>query len=466
MKNETFEPAFLASKRPHILMITNHGIHDWDIRSGLIDTGGQNHYVNALSDTLVTLGFRVTTLNRGGFPDPQTQEMRRGSRYKNEHSRIVYLQGGGASFIRKEDLTREVLQEEGDDAYRELSREGNPHFALTISHYWDGAILGEMLRKKFNDQGKHVWIPHSLGALKKENFKDKPQEVVAPLKFDERIAFEHEVATRVDAIGSTSGDISRTLETSYGRKAELFLPPCINTAAIHPLEPSKATSIYDFLSTQDSETGHLVRGKKCILEVSRTDHTKRKDVLIKAFAKAFKNNPQVMLLLTVSSDNQKVYQELTQLIEHNGIRRQIVFIGSVPRSIMSELYAITTVYCSPSEMEGFGMSVQEACAAGRATVSSDKIPFATEYLLANEHHQDLTTTSGTCTLRWGKGGIVVPAGNDEGFAYALKTLVEDETLRGNMGNDAYHLTIPKFTWPDVTKQMLHELKINLPVSHS
>jgi transcriptional regulator len=34
--------AFLASSQKHILMITNHGIHQWQIIPGLPDTGGQN----------------------------------------------------------------------------------------------------------------------------------------------------------------------------------------------------------------------------------------------------------------------------------------------------------------------------------------------------------------------------------------------------------------------------------------
>jgi hypothetical protein len=35
--------------KKHILMITNHGIHEWDPQPGLPDTGGQNLYVNQLS---------------------------------------------------------------------------------------------------------------------------------------------------------------------------------------------------------------------------------------------------------------------------------------------------------------------------------------------------------------------------------------------------------------------------------
>jgi hypothetical protein len=32
--------AFIASPRKHVLMITNHGIHQWKVIPGLPDTGG------------------------------------------------------------------------------------------------------------------------------------------------------------------------------------------------------------------------------------------------------------------------------------------------------------------------------------------------------------------------------------------------------------------------------------------
>ena len=71
---------FLASNRKHILMITNHGIHQWDVVPGLPDTGGQNLFVNMFTETLASLGFRVTIVNRGGYAHPVTREMQLGLR--------------------------------------------------------------------------------------------------------------------------------------------------------------------------------------------------------------------------------------------------------------------------------------------------------------------------------------------------------------------------------------------------
>jgi D-inositol-3-phosphate glycosyltransferase len=464
MKQKDSSSAFLQSKRPHILMVTNHGIHDWEGRPGLTDTGGQNHYVRQLSDTLVDLGYRVTTFNRGGFPDPTTGEMRTGALYKDSNQRIVYLEGGGNEFIRKEDLTREILAEEAGFAERLMKEERLP-VDLIVSHYWDAAVLVQILKDNMKLQAKHVWVPHSIGTLKQENFKGKPADIVEPLRFPERIAYEKGVLPHVDAVASTSGDISKHLKENYGRDPELFLPPCINTAAIHPIDnASKIGGIYDFLAETDPKTGAKVKGRPAILEMSRTDRTKRKDIVLRAFAQALKKNPDAMLLLRLAPKPKDLHDELVSLAESLGIRDNVVFVGMVPDELMVELFNIATVYLSPSEMEGFGMSVQEAAASARPTISSSLIPFAVEYLARDGKDETIQTGEGPLKIRWGTGGAIIPAGRTEGFGYALGTLLDDEGLRKSMAKAAYEITIPYFTWPNVTRKLLEQVGLKPPAA--
>jgi len=40
----------------HILMITNHGLHQWQVIPGLPDTGGQKIFVNEMRDVLAKRG--------------------------------------------------------------------------------------------------------------------------------------------------------------------------------------------------------------------------------------------------------------------------------------------------------------------------------------------------------------------------------------------------------------------------
>jgi len=100
--------AFLASSRPHVLMITNHGIHQWKIIPGLPDTGGQNVFVNFFTEELTKLGARITIINRGGFAHPQTGQMQKGLNYKDENQRILYIEDGLEKFKRKEDMHEQI----------------------------------------------------------------------------------------------------------------------------------------------------------------------------------------------------------------------------------------------------------------------------------------------------------------------------------------------------------------------
>jgi len=453
---------FLKSSRPHILMVTNHGIHDWEGRPGLTDTGGQNHYVRQLSDTLVEMGYRVTTFNRGGFPDPVTGEMRTGALYKDANQRIVYLEGGGSEFIRKEDLTREILAEEADFAERLMKEERTP-VDLIISHYWDAAVLAQILKDNMKLEAKHVWVPHSIGTLKQENFRGKPAEMVEPLRFPERIAYEKGVLPHLDAVASTSSDISKHLRENYGRDPELFLPPCINTNAIYPIhDASMIGGIYGFLAETDPKTGAKVKGRPTVLEMSRTDRTKRKDIVLRAFAHALEKNPDAMLLLRLAPKPKDLHDELVALADSLGIRDNVVFVGMVPDELMVELFNIATVYLSPSEMEGFGMSVQEAAASARPTISSDLIPFATEYLAKDGTEEKIETSEGRVSIRWGTGGAIVPAGSAEGFGHALEVLLSDSDRRESMAKAAYEITIPYFTWPGVTRKLLEQVGLRPP----
>ena len=85
-------------------MITNHGIHQWKIIPGLPDTGGQNVFVNQFTNQLAQNGFKITIVNRGGFPHPLSGMYRRGYDYKDENQRILYLEDSLPSFVIKEEM--------------------------------------------------------------------------------------------------------------------------------------------------------------------------------------------------------------------------------------------------------------------------------------------------------------------------------------------------------------------------
>jgi glycosyltransferase involved in cell wall biosynthesis len=446
---------FLASPRKHVLMITNHGIHQWKIIPGLPDTGGQNVFVNQFTEALARLGFKITIVNRGGYPHPVTGEGHRGIHYKDKHQRILYLEDGLHEFVRKEDMN-ERIPSLVESLKRFLDAEGTK-VDLMISHYWDGAKLGVSYNKSLQERVKHVWVPHSLGAIKKRNV---PQEQWIGLRIDERIAAERSLIPDLDGIAATSSTIEQALKEDYGYTVPpLFLPPCVDTDRYYPRKVSDEDNVWDFLSQRSGLSPEEVRGCKIVTEISRTDTTKRKDVLIKAFAKAHQRVPNSLLLVSIDDSQEELAGELEHLIHALHLQDHIAVVGFV-WELLPTLYAVTDIYCTPSVMEGFGMSAQEAAAAGVPVVASHLVPFVTEYLLGTELEQ-VHFEGGHQPLRLGNGAIVVQADDVNGFAYALEQLLSDDDLRKTMGQNAYHVTVPYFTWQTRVTVFLEEIGVDL-----
>ena len=222
--------AFLASPRKHILMITNHGIHQWQVVPGLPDTGGQNVFVNQFTAALVKLGFKVTIANRGGYAHPTTGQLQRGLHYKDEYQRILYLEDGHSEFIRKEDMAAQIPMLV--ESLKNFLATDDAGIDLIVSHYWDAALLGVLYDQTRHPPLPHVWVPHSLGAVKKRNM---PASQWGNLRVDERIATERNLIAQLDGIAATSSIIRQSLTDDYDYTGpDLFLPPCIDTKHYHP----------------------------------------------------------------------------------------------------------------------------------------------------------------------------------------------------------------------------------------
>jgi glycosyltransferase involved in cell wall biosynthesis len=243
----------------------------------------------------------------------------------------------------------------------------------------------------------------------------------------------------------------------------LFLPPCVDPDRYHPRRVPETDGVWDFLSQRSGLSPEAVRACKIVTEISRTDTTKRKDVLIKAFATAHRRVPDSLLVVSIDENKRELAKDLLDLIHRLGLRDHVAVVGSI-WDLLPTLYAITDVYCTPSVMEGFGMSAQEAAATRVPIVASHLVPFATEYLLGKE----VTVLSGgpgletdSHPVRRGQGALVVQADDVYGFAHGLETLLTDKDLRHEMGENAYHITIPTFTWPDRVRDFLDQVGLGL-----
>jgi len=313
--------------------------------------------------------------------------------------------------------------------------------------------VGCLFKERLGKEIKHVWVPHSLGAVKKRN---TPPEAWKELRIKDRIAYEEKILDKIDYIAATSSIIRSSATKDYGfKKKVLWLPPCVDQERYFPHAVEGADPVWSLLSDLTNLPIEEIQHKKIITEISRTDETKQKDVLIRSFAQVLPDHPESLLVITIDDTNADLSNMLKNLITECGISHATAAVGSI-WDILPSLYAISDIYCTPSIMEGFGMAVQEAAATKVPVVSSDLVPFVTEYL-ATQKQQEISLDSGIQILL-GDGAIIIPQGDIAGFAFALDMLLSDENLRQEMGDSAYRATIPYFTWDHIVRDFEKELK--------
>ena len=434
-------------------MLTTHGIHQWRVIPGLQDTGGQNVFVNDFADELTRQGYKVTIVNRGGYKHPETGILQSGIDYKNKSQRIVYLDDGLHQFVRKEDMADRIPQLV--KALNDFVQREGTSIDLMISNYWDAGIVAATFKKESQYKPIHVWIPHSLGEIKKMHM---PSQQWEKLRIEERINAENRLLEQVDAVAATSDLIQKILVNNYQYQGKmLWLPPCIDNQRYYARQVKSNDPVWQLLSAETGLPPKEIRKRKIITEISRTDVTKRKDILIEAFAKIHAQFPNTFLIISIDDNVTDLAQRLRKLIHDFQIESSVAVVGSI-WDFLPSIYAITDIYCTSSITEGFGMSAEEAAATGVPVVATSLVPFATEYLLGDDVTEE--SFSQENNIQIGKGAIVVPPFNVDGISAALEKLLTDEKLRLTMGKNAYEITIPYFTWKQIVEDFLNELGLN------
>ncbi len=275
--------------------------------------------------------------------------------------------------------------------------------------------VADRLERDIDAVERHVWTPHSLGALKEENFRDKPPEVVRPLKFCERRDHERAICDRTAAFAATSAEIADRLLTHYHvpRDQIFYFPPCVDRRIFKPYSEDELVAVYDYLSGVSGVPVEKLKAGHIVFETSRMDHTKRKDLLLDAFAFVARDRDDVYLFIG-GGPEKELYRDLSKQRDSKAELSGRAFLtGFIPDEFIGPLFSLADIYASASEMEGFGMSVLQAAAAGTAVVCSDLVPFAVQYVSDD--------------------ALVVPAGEVFDFAQAIQNLLDDDDNRIGRG---------------------------------
>jgi glycosyltransferase involved in cell wall biosynthesis len=240
-------------------------------------------------------------------------------------------------------------------------------------------------------------------------------------------SFERRNLNRASAVHFTSLDEQSRTRHMNIKALSMVLPVGIEKTDFLSL-PSKGNfkNKYQFL-----------KGKKIILFLSRIHYKKGLEILLDAYKKVLDKTDEAFLVIA-GPDNEGYKSILEKKIESLHLNDKVLFTGLVGGKDKMEILADADVFCLPSFQENFGIAVAEAMAAGLPVVISDQVNIHSEISQAN-------------------AGIVTRCDADEVAGGILKILNND-SLRAEMGQNARKLVFDKFTWDKIADEMVESYK--------
>ena len=162
-----------------------------------------------------------------------------------------------------------------------------------------------------------------------------------------------------------------------------------------------------------------------LLYVGRLEPSKGLEALLAAFEVAVRSLPEVRLAV-VGRGSERYTLKLKRMAASLGLEGKVTFTGRVGRAELCELYAASTVMVLPSLMEGFGISLAEAMAAGKPCV-------ATKVGAVPEVVSDGVT------------GLLVPPGSPRELAEAILKVLRSPDAGAGRGRRGRELVVGRFT---------------------
>jgi glycosyltransferase involved in cell wall biosynthesis len=219
---------------------------------------------------------------------------------------------------------------------------------------------------------------------------------------------------RVVANSTAALDI---LRSDYHVKDAVTIPMGVSTASFTVRRQRKITS-------------------PIVLFVGRLIDVKGAEYLLHAVPVIITQVPDARIVIAGDGPER---QHLEQLARELHVDDHVVFLGSVPSSKMPELLATSDVFVGPAittdkgQVEAFGVSFLEAMAAGLPVVTT-----------ASGGIKDIVAPDSTA--------IVIPEKDSLAIATAVNKLLDNPTLRRQMGKAGRARVEAHFTWENVAKQ--------------
>ena len=169
---------------------------------------------------------------------------------------------------------------------------------------------------------------------------------------------------------------------------------------------------------------------RLIMVSSGNGHTKGLPHLLKALV-MLRHEADVRLTVVGNGDPEA---EPATLVREYGLQDGVSFTGKVTREELARLYATAEIAVVPSLHEGFGFPAAEAMSS-RLPIVSTKAGALPEVVGED-----------------GSAGILVPPGDADALAAALKGLLGDKQLGKKMGEAGRRRVVENFSWRQAARQ--------------
>lgn len=166
-----------------------------------------------------------------------------------------------------------------------------------------------------------------------------------------------------------------------------------------------------------------------IIAVARLVHYKRLEDLLRSFSILLARGIEASLLIVGRGPQEQYLRQRCQMLK---IARRVSFLSNLPRVALIKNLKSSTVFCLPSEVEGFGLAIIEAAAAGIPYVVSDIAVF-----------KEVTKN--------GRGGLLFRVGDPKDLAAKIQELLVDKLLYQKKVKEAAQLA-KIYQWSQIVKE--------------
>jgi glycosyltransferase involved in cell wall biosynthesis len=182
-----------------------------------------------------------------------------------------------------------------------------------------------------------------------------------------------------------------------------------------------------------------------VLLVARFQAVKNHGMLIDAFARLLRDVPAARLALAGSGPLER---EARARCAARGLGGRVLFLGEVPFDDLPDVYAAADAKVIASDYESFCFAALEAMASGLPLAVTDTawVP----HLLG----KDEAGRSGEGGIVECPGGMVMPVGDADGMAAALRRLAADRALRERMGRRNRERALAAHGWESGARALL------------